>query len=558
MKSLRRASGILAVVLVAAALNVLALKEDPFAPAVFLPLAAGLLACLAWVVLTLVDHLRGLEHDVAIVRLNAVAASVLFFLICVVAYALVKRWDRSWDLTLEGRRELAKQTVQVLESLDQDVDVIVFFVDTGDSRIDLARDKTRRFLERCRQHTSHLRVEELDPQFHPERIKALGLTRVGVEGTVVVQCGARPPKVLPISDVTARLEERDFVNALINVVRDAKPTICFLTGHGERDVLNTDQKDGASLFAEYLAKEGYETTRIAIPLSDPKVPEDCDVLVIYGPRSDFDPAEIQAIDDYLGQGGRVLLMQDPWILTDPAQEARLNLPNWLKKRFGIVVGYDAVVSEVRQQVIAELLPDVGLAEEYGEYAAPDADFRGSYNQSHPITRGFDQRMVLKDACTVRLASPLPDDVVGTELLHSLPDTWAEKDLVLLSKGQAHYDEGEAQGPLSLAVAAALDTGVPVVEGGRAREGRIVVVGDTDLASNGVIEITGHHNFLMNVIAWLCEYEELIAIRPTGTTDPPIVLSKGEEQAVAWIAALGVVQVVVAAGLIVYALRGRHQ
>ena len=70
-----------------------------------------------------------------------------------------------------------------------------------------------------------------------------------------------------------------------------------------------------------------------------------------------------------------------------------------------------------------------------------------------------------------------------------------------------------------------------------RDARVVVIGDWDLASNEGIDMASHSNLLLNTIAWLTESEELIAIRATGTEDPPVVLSPGEEKAVAWIAAL---------------------
>ena len=89
-----------------------------------------------------------------------------------------------------------------------------------------------------------------------------------------------------------------------------------------------------------------------------------------------------------------------------------------------------------------------------------------------------------------------------------------------------------------------------------RDGRIVVVGDADLASNEGIDYAGHHNFLLNAVAWLSEKEELIAIRPTGTEDLPIVLTPRAQRTVAWIASLGTAQAIALAGFLMYMHRRR--
>jgi predicted cation transporter len=57
---------------------------------------------------------------------------------------------------------------------------------------------------------------------------------------------------------------------------------------------------------------------------------------------------------------------------------------------------------------------------------------------------------------------------------------------------------------------------------------------------------------------LSESDELIAIRPAVADDPPIILTDGQEQAVAWIATLGILQVVLVAGLVVYQLRRKYE
>ena len=117
---------------------------------------------------------------------------------------------------------------------------------------------------------------------------------------------------------------------------------------------------------------------------------------------------------------------------------------------------------------------------------------------------------------------------------------------------------ELVGSIGVAVAVTAKTDLPVGDSGMTRDARIVVIGDTDLASNESVLAGGHLNFLLNTMAWLSEHEELIAIRPTIADNTPISLTDGQEQLIVWVSALGLVQAVVAAGLVVFFLRRKYQ
>ncbi|NLA69411.1 MAG: GldG family protein, partial [Gammaproteobacteria bacterium] len=490
--------------------------------------------------------------------LNSAISGVQVFAICVILYAFASHWNADWDLTREGRRDLAPQTIQVLRGLDTDVEVVAFFTRLTDSVIDAARDKTRRFLDQTREYTSHLNVEFVDPVSEPMRLQEFGLEkeRLSTTGTVVLRSGRRM-KVLPISGVTGRLEERDFTNALINVARESQPRVYFLSGHNERDItqgLAQNASRGALEFKTRLENEAYRVDSFTLDIMEPRVPDDCDILVVHGPELPFRPAEIQAIQEFLDRGGSALFMLDP--LLAPLS----TLPAWLLERYGVVVGNDVLFSELAAQQPSRifLLPDIGkIAARLGAQGIPE-DFPGNFSQTHPITRGFDKEMVLEAARSVELAPQLPEGVAGEVILRSLPFTYKEDDLDLLAKSKINRDPDEPLGFPGVAVAVTAKTDAPVGDTGQTRNARLVVIGDGDLASNEGLQFVGHINFMLNTLAWLSESEELIAIRPTGVEDPPIILTPVEEQMIAWISTLGVCQVIVLAGLVVMVWRRRYQ
>ena len=554
MQKLRMITGLAALVSLAVAANLLVWQTAAFTPFAWGLLVLGVALGVAWAIqaaLGLVGS-AGWEGWAA-GGVNA-ALSTLFFLgICIVLYVFMARWDASWDLTQEGRRELAPQTVQVLQTMNQEVEVFCLFLKVDDELVWIAQDKTLRFLDRCKKYTDLLNVEVMDPQVEMHRLEAMKVTHVSTQGTIVIRSGGRQ-RVITLSGASPRLEERDFTNALINVLRDREQKVGFLKGHDERDITDADPKSGASAFANLLVGESYSVVQVMIQISDPEVPRDCDILVINRPRGDLHPQELKAIDAYVEQGGRLLFLLDPW-KAQPSERLR----PWLEKRFGIVVGSDMVVTKEQERIW-----QVELRNDDKPFANVDDGFmafRGSYNKEHAITRGFDQVMLLQMARSAARAKVLPDDVAATELLRSTPDFWGETDLTTLKeKGTAVKQPEELAGPVPLAVAAVRRSKM-LDETGQPLSSRVVVVGDSDFAANGQLtaaELPGHLNFLLNTIAWLGERQDLIAIRPSGKTDPPLILSKGEERAVVWISTLLTLQLVVGAGLVVYVLRRKYR
>ena len=92
---------------------------------------------------------------------------------------------------------------------------------------------------------------------------------------------------------------------------------------------------------------------------------------------------------------------------------------------------------------------------------------------------------------------------------------------LLGKGEAAFDEGtDLKGPVSLAIAGTLDLsgdGAAPAEGGTEPEqhptARLVVVGDSDFASNQLINEFRNRDLFVNAVNWLLGDVEAISVRP---------------------------------------------
>jgi ABC-type uncharacterized transport system involved in gliding motility auxiliary subunit len=563
MKVLRIIVGLAAIIMFGVALNLLAVRRDLFDATVVTTGAIAVIAAILWLVLTVVLMAGSTVRRRNLAGLSSLLGSLIFLAICIVLYAMALRWDQSWDLTQEGRQELAPQTIQVLENLDDDVLVLgLFITNTGAGELDVAREKTQRFLERCQQFTPHLKVEFIDPQQELARLKAMNLTFADPQGTVVIRKvteDANPPqRTIPFTGPQPRLEERDFTNALINVVQDTKPAIGFLIGHGEKDIT----KPECANMKQFLESEGYAVKSAVINVADGTISGDFAILAINGLGANqgagavYSPREIEALDVFVNEGGRLFILLDPQYAS-----ARRPLFEWLEKRFGIVVGEDLLISGVNERLgEVSLVPDSAVPTVFQSKDLPDTmEFHGCFSSDNPITRNFDKRIDLLAARSVSIAEDKPANVTAHRILRTLPYTWAEKDMALLAEGkQPVQDDDELLGSYGVAVAASMKTDRPIGDTGHTRDACAVVIGDSDFLSNETILNGGNLNLMLNTMAWLSAREELIAIRPRVAENLPIGLSDADERRIAWISTLGVLHLVVIAGVVVFLFRRKYQ
>src|SRR5262249_55775103 len=90
--------------------------------------------------------------------------------------------------------------------------------------------------------------------------------------------------------------------------------------------------------------------------------------------------------------------------------------------------------------------------------------------------------------------------------------------------QIKYEPGKDQkGPLTIGAAAskAVDS---------KKEARLVVIGDSDFVSNGVIKAQGFRNsdLFLNSVNWLAEDEDLISIRAKSVTNRSVTMSASQQ------------------------------
>lgn len=438
-------------------------------------------------------------------------ATVLVLLalgVVVFANALSLRHSTRWDLTENRRNTLSPQTIQLVRGLKTPVQAIAFFrTDTPGKKT--AEDLLNQYAAKSGGKFAW-RLEDTD--------KAPGLAReYGVEnyGTVVLRSGDAPPKVEKVLDA----DEEKLTNALVKLTRSGKRIVYVLKGHGEREVGNTERA-GFSQAKEQMEKANYEVKELLLA-REAKVADDAALVIVPGPRTDLFPQELQSLDAYIAQGGKVFFMATPF--------QSEGLVKYLEK-YGVILDDDVVIELNPVGQLFGVGPLVPLINQY---------------ESHPITKDLGGVMTLFPLTrSLEAAKTPPKGISVSALARTSAQSWGETDKSVFQRGEAKHDPGEKTGPLPVAVVATIDAPAAdakaeekPADGAPARKSaksRLVVVGTADFASNQFLGAQGNRDFFLNVVSWLAEQEDLISIRPKDTRQSPIVLTSAQSSLVLWL------------------------
>jgi ABC-type uncharacterized transport system involved in gliding motility auxiliary subunit len=253
---------------------------------------------------------------------------------------------------------------------------------------------------------------------------------------------------------------------------------------------------------------------------------------VAGPQKDLLPNEVDALVGYVARAGKILF------LVDPFQNAGLGP---LLERWGLGLGSDVIIDINPQGRLAGAGPEVPVV---GDYI------------SHPITRDFRFATFFPVARTVSAKEKPPEGVSAQGLARTSGESWAETNQDQIRTGQVKPDPGEVRGPLTIAAVATVDAkDVPGERKGA--KARIVLIGDSDFASNGFVNLSGNRDFFLNTLSWLAEEENLIAVRPKESRSAPVFLTAAQGQVVFLVPVVLIpLAVIVAGGVAVARRRGR--
>ncbi len=468
-------------------------------------------------------------------RLSLGVGLILGLVLVLLANYLSFRHYKRWDWTSEGWFTLSERTREVLASLDQDIDIYLFF-----ARGEMHFADLDSLLEEYRAASPRIRIERIDPDRDAARYQVLAAqfgiptiaTEVGVlsQIPVVVTSGERKWKIeredLLIEDFASfddasgpKLNvqsERAMTGAILEVISETETKACVTQELGEWPLgaAGDDDRNLTRLAAE-LDWEKIKVERVEV-LGGKVIPKDCNALFVIGPQRAFSDVELASIGTYLDTGGNVLLALDPIITKDKIAET--GFEPWLRDR-GIRLGRDVVLEFDPSRVLPPGSIDAFVV----------TGFRPHRVTGAILERGGGAAFAL--ARSVEPVEGSPAQVLAT----TSPRSYAEPNLKALLKAAADGDplDDRPFDAVSVVVAVEPPAPEPAEDGStpapKKEGGRLIVIGDSDWLQPAFLDEVRFSNvdLLSSITGWMIERDALITLAPRKANARSVLMTEGD-------------------------------
>ena len=445
---------------------------------------------------------------------NALVLAVAFLGIIVVVNYFFHENSKRWDLTEDQENTLAPETLEILTSLPEQVTARAFYSPQ------LSRQSAEELLEQYAFNSDNFNYEFIDPVKDPTAAQEAEVTK---DGTIVLYMGEHKEPVEFVS-------EQEITAALVRLMNPGGRVVYFLTGHGEFPLEGGGEQTYTQLVS-LLESKNYAAESLNL-LTTNNIPEDASVIVIAGPVKPVTQVEVDLLDEYLQNGGSLIVLQDPPVFTEFGSDPD-PLADYLAANFGIIYGNDVVVDVDAARAINQ--PFVAIANQYA---------------NHIITermRGL--ATFFPTARSLTIDNSIETGVSQIQLIQTSPNSWAETNAETLGTSDMEFEESEdTLGPITLAVVSEnFSTGA-----------RLVVFGDSEYASNGYFAVYGNGDMIVNSIDWAARQENLISLTPKTTTERVLVPPKAYTLNLILLGAMVVLPgLVVASGIVAWVVRRRR-
>jgi len=479
----------------------------------------------------------------------AQASSVSAAIVLVVALFLItnylgSKYYHRFDWTSSEIYSLSQKSQQVVSELKQDVEIVIFMEPN-----DQLYPPVKELLARFEAASPRITVREVDPSRNLAEAQEF-VDRYGIgERNVILFESAGERRLVETGDLAdydysgmqfgeapkmaGFKGEQSFTSALLELTESERARVVFTTGHGELQ-LSDFAPTGMSSAQELLERDNFEVETWA-SLGQAALPEGTKLVVVAGPTANFLEPEVELLRAFLDGGGSLMVLLDP-TLNPAGGLVQTGLEEFLG-RYGVMVGSDIVVDP------ANPLPFFGA----------DTIFINSYG-SHSITGPLEQAE-LPTIFSLARSVGLSQEIEGyetAELFATSEEGWGETNLADLRAVQ--LDGNDLAGPVSLGIALremdqtdAESFGVPG-EATRASAARLVVIGDSDFATNAQLRNTGNLTLLANSLNWLAQREALVAIAAKTPESVRLNLSSSEMRSIFLFVVLGLPALVVGVGI----------
>ena len=474
--------------------------EGEFESYITVLVVLAVVGLVGWVVLMpreVVDFVTGRQARQGTL---AIFSTVLFTGIVVMFYIFIERQVITFDLTEAQSYTLSDTTEAIIDRINRDIRIIGFYSAQNLSLRELEDQYWRQY-----EVVSDGRItrQYIDPIEQPAIADAYNaedgdvfLAFVGDDGNVL-------PSTISFVPITDK-QERDMSTAISRLLQQGNFTAYFDVGFGQSSL--TDGSAGSlSIALQLLSFEGWQTVEFDLGEGASlgrDIPDDASVVVLANPTEQYPQAVVDMLDRYLAQGGALYILADVdftgvGFLSEGSILDEYLWQNWGLRAMEAVVVDDAPID-----------------------SPSPLDVMSFQIYDSPITAGVNVPEEPDSNTQFRLARPIQVDdtppVNNGQAILSSPYSYAETNLTEVGLNDSYaYDEGEdIPGQMvTVAFAENADTG-----------GRVLMVGDSDFATNGQIRTPiGNGLLFVGAINWLSSYDEQVTFGfETGAIAPPTI------------------------------------
>ncbi|HEX9971084.1 MAG TPA: Gldg family protein [bacterium] len=446
---------------------------------------------------------------------NIVTMSLIVFGILVLLNFIVAKHNFRWDTTRGKLFSISPQSQKIVRSLTSDVRIKAFVRPSNQQSIE-------DLLTEYASYSKRFKHEIIDPDVHPGLVKEYNIENYG---TIIFESQGRIERIKESS-------EQEITNALIKVTREGIKKIYFTTMHGEHN-LDDANPEGLSEAQQAIENENYQVATLFLAETG-TVPDDCSVLIIAGPKKDLLESEYHAIQGYLENGGKLVVLLDP-----EQPDLKQLLSPW-----GFEVGNNTIIDA---SPVGQLFG--------GGYGSPLI----SKYESHAITEDFNVMTIFRFVRSVTPAEQPGSGITVQSLAKTteFPGSWAETNL---QAEDIQYDEGADQkGPVSIAAVAEQSVSAPpdsiaAADVSKSIKTRISVFGDSDFITNAYFHFQGNGDLFLNVISWLAEQGDLISIRAKDPEGNRVSLNAQQANIIFWFGVILLPLSILTTGIVIYIQR----
>jgi ABC-type uncharacterized transport system involved in gliding motility auxiliary subunit len=323
--------------------------------------------------------------------------------------------------------------------------------------------------------------------------------------------------------------EQQFTSAIVNVMEGKPSKVYFTEGHGEHRLQDMNE-EGYGALAATLKEDNIDTA--SLDLAKKEVPDDTDAVVIAGPLTSFAPIEVQSLQRYLANRGKLVVMIDPYV--------NAGLDDLLKT-YGLKFDDDLVLYRVSANGSDATIPLALI-------------YEGGYSTTHPITTKFAQDHVQMQIIGARSITLLSDSQGQPNskvqfLLQTDADAWGWVSKTptgaddFSSYQDRTYDKTtDLTGPLT--VSAVYDDGPVADSAAKATVPgtRVIAIGASKFLENSYVMAKGEadtpgSNFFNNCLDWLVKKDATLDIAPKIPQDYGVNLSPMSSRTLSWVCEL---------------------